>query len=167
MQSIFNILKILMKIFPTKNYKIELIDNFEKNIQILRLNTLQSNSLSTKLTNKEFIGRINGNHFEIINSKVGIGAFTVLKGDFSNHSVNIVAEVNTPFKILISIIFTFGISGFFYNAFKIGFPNALGMLVPFTMLVGLLRFVFLGLIFERSFNLIYEKFTNLLNVNTY
>ena len=83
-----------MKIFPTKNYKIELINNFEKNIQILRLNTLQSDSLSTKLTNKEFIGRINGNHFEIINSKVGIGAYTVLKGDFSNHSVNIVAEVN-------------------------------------------------------------------------
>ncbi|WP_208796428.1 hypothetical protein [Flavobacterium fluviatile] len=48
----------------------------------MKLNTLESDSLSTKSTNKEFIGRINANYFEIIGSEVGIGAFTVLRGDF-------------------------------------------------------------------------------------
>jgi hypothetical protein len=155
-----------MKVFPTKNYKIELKDNLEKSIELLKLKTLESNSLSTKLTNKQFIGKINGNHFEIIGSEVGIGAFTVLRGNFTNDSVNIVAEVNKPFKVLISILFIFGMSGISYNVFKIGFPGGLGMLVPLAMFIGLLRFVFLGLFFKTSSNLTFGKFSRLLNVES-
>lgn len=154
-----------MKIFPTMNYKIELTDNSENSIELLKLNTLESDSLSTKSTNKEFIGRINANYFEVIGSEVGIGAFTVLRGNFSDSYVNVVGEVNNPFKVLISILFIFAIGGISYNAFKIGFPGAFGMLVPLTMFIGLVRFVFLGSIFKRSFNLIFGKFTSLLNVN--
>ena len=155
-----------MKLFPTKRYKIELIDNSEKSIELLKLRTLESDSLSTKSTNKEFIGRINGNHFKIISSEVGIGAFTVLKGNFSDDSVDIVAEINKPFKVLISLMFLLGIGGAFYNAFKIGFPRGFGMLVPLTMFIGLIRFGFFGLYFNRSFNLIFGKFTSSLNVKS-
>ena len=152
-----------MKIFPTKNYTIELTENPVKYIELLKLKTLESETLSTTSTNKEFIGRINGTHFEIIASEVGIGAFTVLKGDFSDDSVNVIAEINKPFKILISIMFVFGLGGISYNAIKIGFPEAFGMLIPLTMFIGLLRFVFLGSFFKRSFDLIFGKFTSLLN----
>lgn len=154
-----------MKIFPIKSYEIKLTDNPENNIKLLKLNTLESDSLSTKLTNKQFIGRINVNNFEIIGSEAGIGAFTVLRGNFSDGYVNVVGEVNNPFKVLISIMFIFAIGGISYNAFKIGFPGAFGMLVPLTMFIGFLRFVFLGLIFKRSFNLIFGKFNSLLDVN--
>ena len=153
-----------MKIFPTKIYKIELIDNTEKKIELLKLKTLKSDSLSTKSTNKEFIGQINGTHFEIIASEIGIGAFTVLRGNFLDDTVDVVAEINKSFKALISIMFLLGIGGISYNVYKIGFPEAFGMLVPLTMFIGLIRFVFLGLFFKRSFNLIFGKFTNLLNM---
>nr|WP_315153198.1 hypothetical protein [uncultured Flavobacterium sp.] len=151
-----------MKIFPTKNYKIDLKDNLEKSIELLKSKTLESNSLSTKLTNKQFIGKINGNHFEIIGSEVGIGAFTVLRGNFANDTVNVVAEVNKPFKVLISMLFILGIGGISYNIFKIGFPEGFGMLIPLTMFIGLLRFVFLGLFFKTSSNLNFGKFSRLL-----
>lgn len=151
-----------MKIFPIKNYKIDLKDNLEKSIELLKSKTLESNSLSTKLTNKQFIGKINGNHFEIIGSEVGIGAFTVLRGNFANDTVNVVAEVNKPFKVLISILFILGIGGISYNIFKIGLPEGLGMLIPLMMLIGLLRFVFLGLFFKTSSNLTFGKFSRLL-----
>ncbi len=156
--------KIFMKIFPTKNYKIELTENPEKYIELLKLKTFEKETLSTTLTNKEFIGRINENHFEIIGSEAGIGAFTVLKGDFLDDSVSVVAEINKPFKILIAILFVFGLVGISFNVFKIGFPKAFGMLIPLIMLIGLLRFVFLGFFFKLSLNLIFRKFTSLLNI---
>lgn len=155
-----------MKVFPTKNHEIELEGNPEKKIELLKSKTLLSNSLSTKLTNKEFIGRINGNNFEIIGSEIGIGALTVLRGNFSDDNLTVVAEVNKPFKVLVSVLFIFGICGISYNAFKIGFPEALGMLVPLTMFIGLLRFVFLGLFFNISSNLVFGKFFTLLNVSS-
>lgn len=153
-----------MQLFPTKYFKIELNESSDKSIEKLKLMTLESDSLSTQSTNKEFIGRIKGTHFEIISSEVGIGAFTVLQGDFSDDSVAVIAKVNTPFKVLISILFTFGIGGFVYNATKLGFPAGLGMLVPLVMFLGLLRFVFLGLLFKRSLRLVYVKFTSLLKI---
>ena len=153
-----------MKVFPTKNYQIELKGTPEKCIALLTLNTLASDSLSTTLTDKEFIGRIQGNHFEIIGSEVGIGAFTVLKGDFSDDTVNIVAEINKPFKVLISIFFVLAIGGFSYNVFRIGFPKGLGMLVPLAMFIGFIRFIFLGLLFRASSNQTFGKLTRLLYV---
>lgn len=156
-----------MKIFPTRNYKIELIDSPEKSIELLKSKTLESDSLSTKSTDKEFIGRIHESRFEIINSKVGIGAFTVLRGHFSGDSVHIVAEINKPFKVLISIMFIAAISGIAYNGFKFGFPKALGLLAPLIMLLGLFRFVFLGSFFKRSLDLVFGKFTSLLNLNQF
>ncbi|MCL9806896.1 hypothetical protein NAT51_15275 [Flavobacterium amniphilum] len=153
-----------MQLFPTKNYTIELKDSPEKSIELLKLNTMLSDSLSTQTTDKKFIGRINGNRFEIISSEIGIGAFTVLRGNFSDDSVTLVAEVNKPFKILISILSILALGGISYNAFKIGFPGGFGMLVPLLMFLGLLRFVFLGSFFERSFRLVFGKFTGLLQV---
>ncbi len=117
------------------------------------------------LTNKEFIGRINGNHFEIIGSEAGIGAFTVLKGGFSDDSVNVIAEINKPFKILIAILFVFSLVGISFNVFRIGFPKAFGMLIPLIMLIGLLRFVLLGFFFKLSLDSIIRKFTSLLNIS--
>jgi len=152
-----------MKFFPTKNYKLELMDNPEKCIEVLKSKTLESDRLSTTKTNKEFIGQIDGTHFEIIGSEVGIGVFTVLKGNFSSDSVNVTIEINKPFKILISILFVFSIGVIFYNAFKIGFPKAFGLLIPLIMLVVLIRFIFFGSFFKRSSDLIFRKFTKLLN----
>lgn len=152
-----------MKIFPTKNYEIELTENPENYIELLKLKTLESKNLLTVSKNREFIGRINETHFEIIGSEIGIGTFTVLKGDFLDNSVNVIAEINKPFKILILVMFVFGLGGVSYNAFKIGFPQAFGLLIPLAMLIGLLRFVFLGLFFNRSFDLVFGKFTSLLN----
>lgn len=152
-----------MKIFPTKNYKIELTENSQKYIELLKLKTLESETLSTSSTNKEFIGRFNGTYFEIISSEIGIGAFTVLKVDFLDYSVDVIGEINKPFKILISIIFIFGLSSISYNVFKIGFPEAFGMLIPLMMFIALIKFVFLGVFFKRSFDLVFVKFTRLLN----
>lgn len=153
-----------MKIFPTKNYKLDCIDNPEKSIQVLKLNTLESDRLSTTSTDKEFIGIINANHFEIISSDVGIGAFTVVRGELLKDSINVVVSINKPFKVLITLLFVFGIGGISYNVFKIGFPRAIGMLIPLLMFVGFLRFVFLGLLFNRSVNLFFEKFSRIVNV---
>lgn len=153
-----------MKIFPTNNYKIELKGNSEKMIEFLRLNTLKSNSLSTKSTNKEFIGRINENNFEIISSEIGIGAFIVLRGNFSEDTINVIAELNKPFKVLISILFIFGITGITFSSFQIGFPKAFGMLIPLAMFVGFIKYIFLGLLFKVSSNLSYGKLSRLLSL---
>lgn len=156
-----------MQIFPTNNYKIELKGNPENMIELLKLNTFKSNSLSTKLTNKEFIGRINGSHFEIIGSEIGIGAFTVLRGNYSYNTLNVIVELNKPFKVLISILFLFGVGGIAFIAFKIGFPKAFGMLIPLAMLIGFIRFIFLGRFFNVSSNLNFGKLSRLLNCSEF
>jgi hypothetical protein len=153
-----------MKIFPTNNYKIELNDSPEMIIELLKLNTLQSNSLSTVKTDKEFIGRINEKQFEIIGSEVGIGAFVVLRGNFSDRTINAFTEINKPFKVLISLILVLGICGISYNVFKIGLNEALGMILLLAMFILLIQFILLGVFFKSS-KLIFGKFSRLLNIN--
>ena len=155
-----------MKVFPSKNYKIELVDNSGSSIENLRLRTLESDSLSTQITAKDFIGKIKGNEFQIIGSEIGIGAVSVLKGKFASDFVEVNAEINKPFKILISIIFIFGILGISFCAVKNGFPRGLGMLVPLIMFLGFIRLVFLGLFFKISSNLIFNKFCRILKIKS-
>ena len=151
-----------MKIFPSKKITLELIESIDHSFELLKLNTLESTSLTTKSTNKKFIGRIDKHQFEIISSEDGIGAFTILKGEFLDDSVTIVAEINMPFKVLISSIFLVGLTGIFYSFFSIGLPEAVGMLIPLALLFFLIKFIFLGKFFHRSLNSSLEKFTEII-----
>ena len=74
-------------------------------MNLLYINTCMSDVLGTISTDKLFIGKINQESFELISSEIGIGAFSVLKGNFINNTIILKFEINKPFKILISILF--------------------------------------------------------------
>lgn len=64
-----------MKIFPTNNYSFKLVGEPIESLERLKRRTLISESLSSKITDKSFIGIIGDNNFSIISSEIGRGAF--------------------------------------------------------------------------------------------
>ena len=100
-----------MKIFPTKHYGFKLIGKKEETLDRLKRRTEKSNYLTSNWTDKTFRGKINGNEFRIISSRIGKGAFCVLSGriDSENGIVNV--EINKAFKILFGIIYLIPIVG--------------------------------------------------------
>lgn len=153
-----------MKIFPTKTFKFQIEDTIENNMNLLYINTCMSDVLGTISTDKLFIGKINPESFELISSEIGIGAFSVLKGNFINNTIILKFEINKPFKILISILFFFVLFAILLSAIQLGFPKAFGMLVPFIMFSALIKFVFFGLFFKKSSDLIFYKIIQLLKI---
>lgn len=152
-----------MRIFPSNKYIIELNSSVQKNIELLRINTKESRSLTSQTTDKQFIGRINGEQFELISSLIGIGAFTVFKGKFTENFVTLTTEINKPFKILLSIIFALGLVGVGHAFYRDGFVESIGLFIPLIMMVVFLRFVMIGLSNKISISFTLERLKNVLN----
>ena len=155
-----------MKIFPASKYKIVLNEDYEKYIEILKYNTKESNSLSSQVTDKKFIGKIGENSFRLIGSEKGIGAFTVFTGDFNKKSGTIKTEINGPFKIIISIIFIFPIILFSLNVINNGILKSLGLLVPLFMFWAFIRFVLIGLFNKYSSKVTMDKLKTTLSITS-
>ena len=151
-----------MKLFPTKDYRIEFNSESCKPLELLKIQTLESDVLASQLTTKWFVGTVNDDNFRIIGSEIGIGAFVVFEGKINKAHVEISTQVNKPFKILISIIAAFGLFGFFVGVFRNGVTNSFGLLIPLAMLFLFLRFVLIGLFFKVSSKLTLGKLTTVL-----
>jgi hypothetical protein len=151
-----------MKIFPTRNYKIEMNGNADHSFELLKSNTQISSDLSSQLTGKDFIGQVSDNKFRIISSEMGIGGFTVFEGNFTNNIVDIFVQVNKPFKNLIFIIFLVGFAGICESFFRDISVRSLRLIFPLIILIVLIRFVIIGLFFKISSNLTLKKLRNIL-----
>lgn len=69
-----------MKIFPGKKLEFKLTDNYDETLNRLEPETEKSKNLTSQYTHKSFRGTLNGNHFKLISSAIGKGAFCVMTG---------------------------------------------------------------------------------------
>lgn len=90
-----------MKIFPSNFYEFKLINDQSETIEKLKRKTENSENLVSKITDKSFVGKNNGNHFKIISSNIGKSSFCTLNGEINQKNGEVFIEINKPFKILL------------------------------------------------------------------
>ncbi|CAM3509778.1 hypothetical protein [Flavobacterium chungbukense] len=138
-----------MKIFPTSNYSFKLIGETTESLERLKRRTLISESLSSKITDKSFLGIIGNNNFTLISSEIGKGAFCVLNGEIINKNGTVKIEINKPFQVLLSVILCLPIAGLIFQLFS---QEAHLFLLFIAVALGqilIIRFVFIEIAFKR------------------
>lgn len=137
-----------MKIFPTTELKFNLINNQDETLERLRRRTEKSENLTSKYTDKSFCGKIDGNHFKIISSAIGKGAFCVMTGEILSDRGHVKVQIHKIFKILLSIILLFPIIGLVMMIIS-GAENFSTVFI--LVLIGqilIIRYAFIGLAFK-------------------
>ncbi|SNR56884.1 hypothetical protein [Flavobacterium sp. ov086] len=138
-----------MKIFPASNYSFKIIGEQTESLERLKRRTQISESLSSKITDKSFLGTINNNSFKIISTEIGKGAFCVLNGEVTNKNGTVNVEINKAFQILLFILLCLPIAGLIaqlftqeLNLFLVFIAVAIGQIL-------MIRFIFIELAFRR------------------
>lgn len=155
-----------MKIFPTSNYSFKIIGESAESLERLKRRTQISDSLSSKITDKSFLGIINNNSFRIISSEIGKGAFCVLNGEIRDKNGTVNVEINKAFQILLSIILCLPIAGLIAQLFSQK-PNLAVILIAAAIVqILMIRFVFIELAFRRLSKRSLNRLSDVLDIES-
>lgn len=138
-----------MKIFPASNYSFKIIGEQTESLERLKRRTQISESLSSKITDKSFLGTINNNSFKIISTEIGKGAFCVLNGEVTNKNGTVNVEINKAFQILLFILLCLPIAGLIAQLFTQELNLFLVFIVVAIGQILMIRFIFIELAFRR------------------
>ncbi|MBB4803362.1 hypothetical protein HNP37_003437 [Flavobacterium nitrogenifigens] len=155
-----------MKIFPTNNYSFKLVGEPIESLERLKRRTLISESLSSKITDKSFIGIIGDNNFSIISSEIGRGAFCVLTGEIISKNGIVKIEINKPFQILSAILLCLPIAGFIFQLFSQDIHLFLLFLIVALGQILIIRFLFIGVAFKRFSKNSLNRLTDVLDIES-
>ncbi|PIF59526.1 hypothetical protein [Flavobacterium sp. 2] len=155
-----------MKIFPTSNYSFKIIGEPVESLERLKRRTQISESLSSKITDKSFLGIITNNSFRIISSEIGKGAFCVLNGEISNKNGTIKIEINKAFQILLSIILCLPIAGLIAQLLSQEPNLAVVLIATATVQILMIRFIFIELAFRRLSKRSLSRLSDVLDIES-
>ncbi|WP_373060427.1 hypothetical protein [Zunongwangia sp. H14] len=137
-----------MKLFPSKEYSITLINESSKAIGGLQKETLSDDQFVSDWNRQTFIGRIEGTEFEVKLSKKLYGAFCILKCKMERSTGFLEIKVNKDFKRFFWILFLFPIIGFTIVVIQNGLVDSTDLIIPTVLYIVVLRFVFIELGFR-------------------
>ena len=153
-----------MKLFPTKNFKAELISDYSISMDNLKSNTDITDSLTSDWTKKAFRGQVSEVGFKIISSEIGRGAVCVLIGKFDENIGEIEVRIHKAFKVMFSILMLMPIIGFGLAILSNGIEKSTGTIIPTIMGILFIRFIFLELSFRFISNTGINKLTDILGI---
>lgn len=155
-----------MKIFPTSNYSFKIIGEPVESLERLKRRTQISESLSSKITDKSFLGIITNNSFRIISSEIGKGTFCVLNGEISNKNGTVKIEINKAFQILLSIILCLPIAGLIAQLLSQEPNLAVVLIAAATVQILMIRFIFIELAFRRLSKRSLSRLSDVLDIES-
>ncbi|WP_025665367.1 hypothetical protein [Aquimarina megaterium] len=149
-----------MKLFPTKYYSIELLNDSSIALTELKNHTLSDEQFVADWNNQVFIGKIYDNEFEIKLSKNLYGAFCVLNGKLEKRCGTLEIRVGKTFKILFLIIVLFAISVLVISTIQ----NRLDTLFQSVIAIISLRFIFIEFGFRIISKTGLDKLTRIIGI---
>ena len=152
-----------MNIFPNNDYTFKISGEEKETLERLKRRTEQTESLTSKITDKSFRGIIKDNTFRIISSEIGTGAFCILTGEIKNKNGQVNVEINKAFRILLSILLCFPFIGLISQIFYNKEPVLLLVFVAILQFL-MIRYFFIGLAFRRLSKLSLNKLCDVLDI---
>jgi hypothetical protein len=149
-----------MKIFPEKDYSIELNKDSSLAISELKNQTLSKEQYVTNWNNQSFIGKIETKEFEVKLSKKLIGEFCVLNGKLENGKGTLKIRTGKIIKIIFIAIVLFALSGIITAIFRTDFE----LIFHLVMTILVMRFIMeLGFRFVSKNGM--NKLTEIIGIN--
>ena len=149
-----------MKIFPEKEYSIELNKDSLLGISELKNQTLSEEQFVTNWNNQPFIGKIDKNEFEVKLSKKIIGEFCVLKGKLENEKGTLEIRTGRIIKIIFVAIVLFAVSGIITAIIR----TELELIFHLVMTILVMRYIFLELGFRLVSKSGIDKLTEIIGI---
>lgn len=150
-----------MKIFPEKEYFIELNKNMTSAIPELDRQTLPKEQFVTNWNNQTFIGKVDNNKFEIKLSQNIIGEFCVLNGEFKNENKGVIKiRTGKILKLIFSAIAIYIILRIISAIIR----NQFELIAHFIITILVMRFIFLELGFRFASKNIMKKLTEIIGI---
>jgi hypothetical protein len=149
-----------MKIFPEKDYSIELNKDSSLVISELKNQTLSKEQFVTNWNNQSFIGKIETNEFEVKLSKKLIGEFCVLNGKLENGKGKLKIRTGKIIKIIFIAIVLFALSGIITAIFRTDFE----LIFHLVMTILVMRFIFLELGFRLTSKIVINKLSKIIGI---
>lgn len=137
-----------MNILPTERKIFKLIGSKAETLERLHRRTEVSDTLSSRRTERSFVGKIEGNEFRLISSAIWKGAFCVMTGAIDTQRGYVRVEIHRVFRILIGAILCFPMIAVLISA-TTGSPEFSPMLIVVALAQTLiLRYAFVGIAFR-------------------
>lgn len=137
-----------MNIFPIKEKKFKLIGSQSESMERLIRRTAKSNTLTSRQTDRSFIGDVTENKFKLISSSIGKGVFCVMKGEVHSEFGIVRVEIHKAFQYLLVIMAVAPFVAFLVFA---SLPENEFSFLHFLVAIGqtlIIRFVFIGFFFN-------------------
>jgi len=154
-----------MKIFPKSDYTFKIIGEETETLERLKRRTEASESLTSKITDKSFLGIIKENTFRIISSEIGKGAFCVLTGKIVNKDGQVEVEINKAFRILLSVFLCFPFVGLIAQFFSNTEEFSLIFILVAILQLLIIRYVFIEFAFRRFSKSSLSKLSDVLDID--
>lgn len=154
-----------MKLFPSDTYEVQLQENFEEKVELLKSCTKYSLSLASSITDKKFIGMVDGNGFKLIGSEIGIGAFVVFHGSMGQKAGVIKTQINPPFKFIFFLLLILPALFTIYEIIANGWLY-LSLLLPLAMNFVFVRYIMMGLAYKVSSTQTLDKLKAILTLTS-
>ncbi|MEP0264290.1 hypothetical protein [Dokdonia sp.] len=154
-----------MKLFPTKNFKVTLKNDYSNSMEHLKSNTDITDLLTSDWTKKAFRGQVHEKGFKIISSEIGRGAICVLIGEFDGKNGELEIRIHKAFKVMFSILILMPFIGFGIAIITNGIEKSIGIIIPAIIGILFLRFVFIELGFRFVSNTGMNKLSKILMIN--
>lgn len=154
-----------MNIFPKNDYTFTIIGEETETLERLKRRTEGSESLTSKITDKSFIGKIKDNTFKIISSEIGKGAFCVLTGEIVNKNGQVAVEINKAFRILLSILLCFPFIGLIVQFFSNREDFSIVFILALILQLLMIRYVFIEFAFRRFSKSSLSKLSDVLDID--
>lgn len=137
-----------ISIFPVKVKKFKLMGTLEESMERLTRRTEIAYTLTSRYTDRSFIGEVNHKDFRLISSSIGKGAFCVMTGQLNSDHGVVRVEVHQVFRYLFGLMLIAPLLAFLYLSFlpENGF-SFLYLLVAVGQIL-MIRFIFLGILFN-------------------
>lgn len=149
-----------MKIFPEKDYSIELNKDSSLVISELKNQTLSKEQFVTNWNNQSFIGKIEANAFEVKLSKKLIGEFCVLNGKLENGKGTLKIRTGKIIKIIFIAIVLFALSGIITAIFRTNFE----LIFHLVMTILVMRYIFIELGFRLTSKIGINKLSQIIGI---
>lgn len=149
-----------MKLFPERNYIIELNKDCSLGLLELKNQTLLKDQFVAGGKRQCFIGKVEKNKFEVKLSKNLIGEFCVLKGKLEKEKGTLEIRTSRTIKIFFIAIILFIISGIITMIIQTKFE----LIFPLVVMILITRFIFMEFGFRFVSKLGIEKLTTIIGI---
>jgi len=137
-----------MDLFPSTYKEFKLIGSQADTLDRLRRRTEKSDTLTSRRTDRSFVGTVRENEFTLISAEIGRGPFCVMTGVVNSESGHVRVEIHKVFKILMGVIMSLPVIAEVASDMAGGRGFSPKSIVVAFVSVVFIRYVFIGIAFR-------------------